>query len=219
MLGDAVPLFGADGKPSGAVAAFVDISERKRTEEHLRQSQKLESIGLLAGGIAHDFNNLLTGVMGNASLLLEDAPPEWAEPLRSIVAATERGAHLTRQLLAYSGKGQFIVRELDVTQAVNEMADLVQFSIPKSVSLALNLERRLPLVAMDPGQLQQILMNLVINAGEAIGDGNPGRITVTTSMADITAPLTDELGEEVAAGRYVCIEVRDTGCGIAPEKK
>src|SRR5581483_3274836 len=105
------------------------------------------------------------------------------------------------------------------TQAVNEMADLVQFSIPKSVSLALNLERRLPPVTMDPGQLQQILMNLVINAGESIGDGKPGRITVTTSMTDIAVPFTDELGEEVSPGRYVVIEVRDTGSGIAPEKK
>ncbi len=219
MLGDAVPLFAEDGKPRGAVGAFVDITERKRTEERLRQAQKLESIGLLAGGIAHDFNNLLTGVMGNASLLLEDAAPDRAELLRSIVSSTERAAHLTRQLLAYSGKGQFIVRELDITQAVNEMADLVQFSIPKSVSLALNLERRLPSVSMDPGQLQQILMNLVINAGEAIGEGNPGRITLTTSMADIPAPFADELGEEIGPGRYVCIEVRDTGSGIDTEKK
>lgn len=123
MLGDAVPLFGEDGKPRGAVGAFVDISERKRTEERLRQTQKLESIGLLAGGIAHNFNNLLTGVMGSASMLLEDAPPESREALRSIIAASEQAAHLTRQLLAYSGKGQFIVRELDVTQAVNEMAE------------------------------------------------------------------------------------------------
>ncbi len=197
----------------------TDITEQKKAEDRLRQSQKLESVGLLAGGVAHDFNNLLTGVMGNASLLLEDAAPEQADVLRSIIASTERAAHLTRQLLAYSGKGQFIVRDMDVTQAVNEMADLVQFSIPKSVSLALNLERRLPFVAMDPGQLQQILMNLVINAGEAIGDSNPGRITVTTSMTDLRSPFTDELGVELAAGRYVCIEVHDTGSGIDPEKK
>ncbi|HEX8984146.1 MAG TPA: ATP-binding protein, partial [Bryobacteraceae bacterium] len=200
-------------------ALFTDVTARKRNEERLRQTQKLESVGLLAGGIAHDFNNLLTGVMGSASLLLEDAAPGHAEVLRSIIASTERAAHLTRQLLAYSGKGQFIVREMDVSQAVNETADLVQFSIPKSASLALNLERRLPWVAMDPGQLQQILMNLVINAGEAIGDGNPGRITVTTSMADIQSPFNDELGEEIAPGRYVCIEVRDTGSGIDPAKK
>ncbi len=212
-------IYTAGGKLASVLSQVLDITEKKRNEERLRQSQKLESIGLLAGGIAHDFNNILTGVMGNASLLLEDAPPVRADVLRSIIASAERAAHLTRQLLAYSGKGQFIVRELDVTQAVNEMADLVQFSIPKSASLALNLERRLPLVAMDPGQLQQILMNLVINAGEAIGDGNPGRITVTTSMADVPSPFIDDLGEEIAPGRYICIEVHDTGSGIDPEKK
>ncbi|HEY7388237.1 MAG TPA: hypothetical protein VH640_06995 [Bryobacteraceae bacterium] len=107
--------------------------------------------------------------------LLADAAPGRANVLRSIIASSEQAAHLTRQLLAYSGKGQFIVRELDITQAVNEIAGLVQFSIPKSASLRLDLEQRLPAVAMDPGQLQQILMNLVINAGEAIGNGNPGK--------------------------------------------
>ena len=213
------PLRDKSGKLVGAMMVAFDISERKRAEERLRQTQKLESIGLLAGGIAHDFNNLLTGLMGNASLLLEDAPPERAELLRSIIAGTERAAHLTRQLLAYSGKGQFIVRELDVTQAVNEMADLVQFSIPKSAELRLDLQRRLPPVAMDPGQLQQILMNLVINAGEAIGEGHPGRIAVSTSVVDIGCPFTDDIGEDIAPGRYVRIEVRDTGSGIDPEKK
>jgi two-component system cell cycle sensor histidine kinase/response regulator CckA len=197
----------------------TDITEQKKAEDRLRQAQKLESIGLLAAGIAHDFNNILTGVMGNASLLMEDAPSDQVETLEAIVSSTERAAHLTKQLLAYSGKGQFIVRDLDITQAVNEIADLVQFSIPKSVSVNLNLERRLPLVSMDPGQLQQILMNLVINAGEAIGDGDSGRITVTTWLADVKAAFTDELSEEVGAGRYVCVEVRDTGPGIDPEKK
>ena len=219
MLGDAVPLLGEDGRPRGAVGAFLDITERKRNEERLRQTQKLESVGLLAGGIAHDFNNLLTGVMGNASILLEDVGGEQAELARGIIVSAERAAHLTRQLLAYSGKGQVVVRHLDVSQAVNEMADLVQFSIPKSVSLALNLERRLAMVAMDPSQLQQILMNLVINAGEAIGEGNPGRITVATSKTDVQTPFTDAIGEEIAPGRYVTIEVSDTGSGVDLEKK
>lgn len=209
----------AQGRPVALVGISRDITDQKRAAERQRQTQKLESIGLLAGGIAHDFNNLLTGVMGSASLLLEDAPPEHAKLLRSIVSATERAAHLTRQLLAYSGKGQFIIRDLDITQAVSEAADLVQFSIPKSAGLTLNLDRRLPPVAMDPAQLQQTLMNLVINAGEAIGEGNPGRITVTTSITDIGRPFTDDNGEDIAPGRYVCIEVHDTGAGLDPGKK
>ena len=197
----------------------VEITELRKNEERLRETQKLESIGLLAGGIAHDFNNLLTGVMGNASLLLEDAQPEQAEVLRAILSSTERASHLTRQLLAYSGKGQFVVRDLDITQNLNEIADLIQFSIPKSVELRLNLQRRVPTVSMDPGQLQQVLMNLVINAGEAIGDGQPGAIAVATSVSDFEQTFRDDIGAELAPGRYVVIDVADTGAGIAPEKK
>jgi PAS domain S-box-containing protein len=198
----------------------VDITGLKKAEERLRQAQKLESIGMLAGGIAHDFNNLLTSVMGNASLLLmEELRPGQAELAQSITESAERAAHLTRQLLAYSGKGQFVVRDLDASDAVNGMADLMQFSIPKSVSLSLHLERRLPPVTMDPGQLQQILMNLVINAGEAMGEGRPGRITVATSMVDLRQPHANAAGDEVPPGRYVCIEVGDTGSGIEPENQ
>jgi PAS domain S-box-containing protein len=219
MLGDAVPLFDDQGRPRGAVGAFVDITERKRNEERLRQSQKLESIGLLAGGVAHDFNNLLTGILGNASMVLEEVPARPAERIREVMAAAERAAHLTRQLLAYSGKGQFVVRDLDVSEAVQEIGDLVQFSIPKSVQLAVTVEKRLPLVRMDPGQLQQILMNLVINAGEAIGEGNPGRITVATATRHVEADFVDAMGKHVAAGRYVCVEISDTGSGISEEQK
>jgi len=198
---------------------MLDITERKRDEERLRQSQKLESVGLLAGGIAHDFNNLLTGILGYASLVVDEIPPGPAAKIREVIAGAERAAHLTRQLLAYSGKGQFKVQDVDVSRAVHEIADLVQFSIPKSVQLSVNVEKRLPLVRMDLGQLQQILMNLVINAGEAVGEGVPGRITVGTSMRDIETAFTDARGEQVAAGRYVGIEISDTGEGISEETK
>ncbi|HWR50570.1 MAG TPA: ATP-binding protein, partial [Bryobacteraceae bacterium] len=216
LLGDAVPLFGEDGRPSGAVGAFVDITDLKRAEERLRQSQKLESIGLLAGGIAHDFNNLLTGIMGYASMVLDEVGPGPARRIQEVLGNAERAAGLTRQLLAYSGQGQFISQDLDVSQAVNETADLMQLSIPKSVDLVINVQRRLPVVRMDPSQLQQIIMNLIINAGEAIGQGSPGRITVATSMRDVGKAFVDAIGGEVAPGRYVSIEVSDTGCGIDP---
>ena len=217
-LSRAVPLLDESGEITEWFGAASDVTERKQTEERLRQTQKLESVGLLAGGVAHDFNNLLTGVIGNASLLLEDVGTDQAGLLRGIINSAERAAHLTRQLLAYSGKGQVVVRELDVSQAVNETADLVQFSLPKSVNLSLNLERRLPPVTMDPSQLQQILMNLVINGGEAIGEGNPGRITVATSMIDIPKPFIDAVGEEIQPGRHTLIDVTDTGTGIDPDK-
>ncbi|HOQ44618.1 MAG TPA: PocR ligand-binding domain-containing protein [Bryobacteraceae bacterium] len=209
---------GDDGKAVRSVGMVQDITDSKRAEDALRQAQKLESIGLLAGGVAHDFNNLLTGIIGHASMLAEEASGETGEHVNAILRAAEKAAHLTRQLLAYSGKGQFAIRELDVSQAVQEIGDLVQFSIPKSVDLSFNLQKRLPLVQVDPSQFQQIVMNLVINAGEAIGEGNPGRITVSTSMADIAEAFPDAVGRLVAPGRYVSVEVSDTGCGIAPDK-
>jgi signal transduction histidine kinase/CheY-like chemotaxis protein len=219
MLGHAVPLRGEDGRTTGAVGAFLDVSDRMRAEERMRQTQKLESLGLLAGGIAHDFNNLLTGIMGNASMILDNAAPDIADSIREVIASAERAAHLTRQLLAYSGKGQFVVRDLDISQAVQEIASLIQFSVPKSVDLALTLQRRIPRVRMDPGHLQQILMNLVINAGEAIGEGHSGKVTVATSMADVEQPFLDAIGEEVPSGRYVCVEVEDTGGGIEESQR
>ena len=212
-------IYDGEGKLTSIFSQVLDITERRRNEERLRQAQKLESVGLLAGGIAHDFNNLLTGIMGNASIALEQAGPGAAERIEEVIRSAERAAGLTRQLLAYSGKGQYVVREIDVAEAVGEIADLVQFSIPKSAGLVITEQRRLPAVRMDPSQLQQVLMNLVINAGEAIGEGNPGRITVGTSMADLQEPLTDAIGEEIAPGRYVCIEVTDNGPGIEADKR
>jgi PAS domain S-box-containing protein len=208
------PVYEPGGRQILAVIITRDMTARKRAEERIRQSQKLESLGLLAGGIAHDFNNLLTGIMGNASMVLDEIEPGPAGRVRAVIESAERAANLTRQLLAYSGKGQFIVRDLNVSEVVNEIAALVEFSLPKSVQLSVTVQRRLPLVRMDPSQLQQVVMNLVINAGEAIGEGNPGRIAVATSAAMVERPFVDTAGEEVAPGRYVCIDVSDTGSGI-----
>jgi len=197
----------------------TDIEENKIAEERLRQTQKLESVGLLAGGIAHDFNNLLTGIMGNASLLLEDASDAAAERLRDVLGCAERAASLTRQLLAYAGKGQFIVQDLDIADVVQEISRLIESSIPKSVEFVLNVQKRLPAVRMDPSQLQQVVMNLLINAGEAVGEGNSGRITLAAGVEDVARPFVDEIGQEVVAGRYLSIEVTDTGAGIDDETK
>jgi two-component system CheB/CheR fusion protein len=196
-----------------------DDTERQRGSEVVLQRQKLESVGLLAGGVAHDFNNLLTGIMGNASLIVEEMPPGSAKRVREIIRGAERAAQLTKQLLAYSGKGPTIIQDVDISEAVSNLGGLVEFSIPKSVQLALAVQKRLPLVRMDPGQLQQILMNLVINAGEAIGEGAPGKITVTTGVADVDKSFVDALGQEIVAGRYVVIEVQDTGSGIDDQSR
>jgi PAS domain S-box-containing protein len=219
FLSRALPARDDQGHITHWYGTSTDIQEKKCAEEQLRQTQKLESVGLLAGGIAHDFNNLLTAILGNASLVLDEIGPGPAERIREVISSAERAASLTRQLLAYTGKGHFVVRDLDVSEAVQEISGLVEFSIPKSVELVLNVQKRLPAVRMDPSHLQQILMNLVINAGEAIGEGNSGKITISTRITDVAKPFVDAIGEEIAPGRYVCIEVTDTGIGISEENK
>ena len=160
----------------------LDITDRKRTEEdlrvkeeQLRQAQKMESIGVLAGGIAHDFNNLLTGVLGNASLMLENLP-SW-DPNRSLVEglmdSANRAADLTRQLLAYAGKGRFFLQKVSVSRVVRGMGDLLRASVPSNVEIDLDLEDEIPAIEGDAGQIEQIVMNLVLNASEAIGE-RPG---------------------------------------------
>jgi PAS domain S-box-containing protein len=196
-----------------------DISERKRVEENLRQTQKLESLGILAGGIAHDFNNLLTGILGNASLISEELPAQ--SPTRglaeSVILAAERAAHLTRQMLAYSGRGRFLIQPMDCSGQVREITALIAASIPKNVQVRLALEDDLPPVEADAGQFQQLVMNLVINGAEAVGEAS-GTVTISTGLEDLSAQqiagMTFAAG--LKPGRYVSLEVRDTGCGMDP---
>src|SRR5438874_2267130 len=159
--------------------------ERKSLEEQIRQSQRLESLGLLAGGVAHDFNNLLTGILGNASLALDvlDPPEPARSMLESVIQATERAADLTRQLLAYAGKGRFFVRTVDVSTLVRDISDLMRTSIPKKVRFTLDLSTDLPPVEADATQIQQLVMNLVLNAGEAIGEQG-GSIQLITRLEE-----------------------------------
>src|SRR6185312_9874255 len=133
---------------------------------------KLESLGLLAGGIAHDFNNLLTGILGNASLAFTEVSAD--DPvrmrMRQIVQASERAAFLTRQMLAYAGRGRFVTEAIDLGDLVREISALVRTSIPKTVELKLDFAPDLPPIEADPAQMQQVIMNLVINRAEAIGE-------------------------------------------------
>jgi PAS domain S-box-containing protein len=215
----AVPLTLPNGQMH-CLSIVADITKRKRAEERYRETQKLESLGVLAGGIAHDFNNLLVGILGNASLAVESLSP--ANPTRAllndVVKASERAADLTRQLLAYAGKGKFLVQSIDLTAAIRDISSLIQASIPKNVQLRLDLQQGLPAVEADFAQLQQLVMNLIINAAEAVGDES-GAVLVTTGLEEIDGDRlrTARLGDALAPGPHVFFEVQDTGCGMTAE--
>ena len=216
-----VPFLGEDGRPVQFVAIRADITQRKEAEDALRQSQKLESLGVLSGGIAHDFNNLLTTILGNANLGAMHLPPESpALPyLRQIEQATLRAADLTRQLLAYAGKGRLQVVEVDLNRLVVEMTQLLTVSISKKAMVRYDLAHSLPTISADPSQVQQLVMNLVTNASEAIGEEASGLITVRTGVQSVDEATNGGLlpALPLAAGTYVTLEVSDTGCGMAPE--
>jgi two-component system CheB/CheR fusion protein len=195
-----------------------DVSERKKFARELQETQKLESLGLLAGGIAHDFNNLLTGILGNASLAYSETSAD--QPLRmrlrEIVQASERAAFLSRQMLAYAGKGRYVIETMDLGDLVSEISVLVRTSIPKTVELKLDLAPNLPPIDADPAQVQQVVMNLVINGAEAIGENTAGKVEIRTSLVEISAGERPEFfgSEQSAAGAYVQLEVHDTGSGM-----
>ena len=206
-----------DGNPSGWLQVDRDVTERNRMEMHLRDTQKLESLGVLAGGIAHDFNNLLVGILGNISLAQEALDPSspvlpW---LKDAVEASERAASLTRQMLAYAGKGHLFVTPVDLSRVVRDAMSLVRGSIPQNVEVELELKELLPCVEGDALQLQQVVLNLMLNASEAIGE-QPGRMMVRTGVREIGEGDEDAVYDvgRPEPGRYATIEVEDTGAGI-----
>ncbi|MFH0954359.1 MAG: CHASE4 domain-containing protein [Verrucomicrobiota bacterium] len=219
----------SSGMIVGAISLALDITERSRMEEERRkletqiqQTQKLESLGVLAGGIAHDFNNLLMAILGNADLALAKLPPESPvrDAIREIEKGSRRAADLCQQMLAYSGRGRFVIEPLDLTRVVREMAYMLEVSVSKKAILRYNFAQNLPAVEADATQVRQVVMNLIINASEAIGDRS-GVIAVTTGCVecDETFLRGSYLGEKLPAGVYVFLEVADTGCGMTEETK
>ncbi len=207
--------------------AVTDITERKWAEEkrlqlerQMQQTQKLESLGVLAGGIAHDFNNLLTVILGNASLALDELPPitPARDSLISIEETSLRAAELCRQMLAYSGKGQCVIENIRPGDLIGEMVSLLKASISKKAIFNLNLKDSLPPLRGDPSQIRQVIMNLVINASEALGE-HSGAITISTGVMECSREYLSEafLDESLAEGSYVWLEVSDTGCGMDQE--
>jgi PAS domain S-box-containing protein len=191
--------------------------ERLEFERRMLHTQKLESLGVLAGGIAHDFNNLLMAILGNLDLALMDLSP--VSPARTSieqsVIAGRRAADLTRQMLAYSGRGRLNVGRVNLSDLIEQNAHLLRTCISKIVTLNLQIDRNLPLITADAGQLQQIVMNLVTNASEAIGE-RAGVITLATGVLDCSGDyLRRSRAEEIPMpGRFVFVSVADTGCGM-----
>jgi len=196
------------------------IEKNMKIEAQMLHAQKLESLGILAGGIAHDFNNILLAILGNAELALMRLVPESpaTNNLKQIELAAQRAADLAQQMLAYSGKGQFIVEGLDINVLITEMNHILEVSISKKILMRLNLVKDLPLFVGDATQIRQIIMNLVINASEAIVEAE-GFITITTGSLECDQDFLSKiwLFDELEAGPYVYFEVADTGCGMGRE--
>lgn len=195
-------------------------ADQKALERKLLETQKLESLGVLAGGIAHDFNNLLTGILGNASLaanVLGSHSPVHSY-LDQVEKASLRAAELCKQMLAYSGKGRFVVSPVDLNTLVNETTNLLRLSISKRAAIHYRLAPGLPAVNADATQLRQVIMNLVINASEALGNSD-GEISVATGSKRMTAAELTEAHAtaDAAPGEYVWCDIADTGCGMKPE--
>ncbi len=194
--------------------------ERQRLETQMRHAQKLESLGVLAGGIAHDFNNLLVGILGNTGLALMDlAPDAPARPLlEEVEKAALRAAELSRQMLAYSGRGRFQVQVFQLNSLVEEMTNLLVASISKKARLEFDFARGVPSVEGDPTQVRQVVMNLITNASDALSD-QAGSIRIRTGAmaADRRYLLGLFPDAGLAEGNYVFLEVADTGCGMDAE--
>jgi len=195
--------------------------EKERMERQLLHAQKLESLGVLAGGIAHDFNNILAAIMGHAAMAENKAtrdPLAVLQHLERIVSAAERAAELCKQMLAYSGCGKFVAQEIDLSGLIENITNMLEVSLNKGVVLKMELQRPLPVIEADAAQMQQIIMNLITNANEAIGQRS-GVIAIRTG---VIAARDDYLkhcicAEDIETGRFIWMEVSDTGCGMDQE--
>ncbi len=216
VVENVVGIFDEAGRLTGLKGYLFDITEHKRLEEELRQSQKMEAVGRLAGGIAHDFSNVLTAIQGFTELLLlgkEEQDPDFRR-LHEIQRAAQQGSALTRQLLTFSRRGQVEFKPLDLNMLVRRFESLMRRIIGEDVELILNLTGEDMIVMADPGHLEQVMMNLVINAREAMPLG--GQITLETIRMDMDEAMA-RLHPPLIPGTHVCLSVGDTGSGMDAE--
>jgi two-component system, cell cycle sensor histidine kinase and response regulator CckA len=222
------PLLGDDGRAYALCGIATDITDRLaaaqeklQLERQFLETQKLESLGVLAGGIAHDFNNILTAILGNATLgnmeLAREHPAR--EHLEQIEVAARRARDLCAQMLAYAGKASFVIAPVNLSTLVSETTALLEVSVAKRARLALELDGDLPAISGDATQLRQIIMNLVINAADATNDVPDGMITVHTGSRELTAGFFRNAvnASDCSGGRYVELAVRDNGSGMPPD--
>jgi signal transduction histidine kinase/CheY-like chemotaxis protein len=220
LLCAGVPRFQSDGSFAGYIGSSLDITDLKRTQERALAGQKLESIGLLASGIAHDFNNLLGGILTSAELALaeraENAPCE--EELLRIKAAAIGGGQIVRELMIFGATGNPTFEPVDLSRLVREMIQVVKISISKAAALNSDLPENLSMVFGNAAQLRQLVMNLVINASQAIGD-REGEIRITTKVLPEHESTTIATEANLPTCRYLKLEVSDTGDGMTEEVK
>jgi PAS domain S-box-containing protein len=206
-----------DGRIVGLLGVARDVTERKRLEDQVRQSQKMESLGTLAGGIAHDFNNLLAIILGHASLLprQQQTPGKLSSSVDAIVKATNRGAALVNQLLMFASKTDVQFESVELNDIVNEIVKLVAETFTKSIVITTRLDTDLPPIVADPTQLHQMVLNLCINARDAMPRG--GTLSLVTTLVSGDALVSQYA--EVAAPLYVSLQVSDTGVGMDQQTK
>jgi PAS domain S-box-containing protein len=209
-------MYGDDGTPIRILGVTRDISERKRLEEQLRQSAKMQAIGELAGGIAHEFNNMLTGILGYANMLRLTAEPGTTvhESARTIERAAERAADLTRKLLGFARRGRRRREEVDLNEVMSNAVTLLRQTITDNVSVSCELNPDELNVIGDRGQLEQVLLNLAVNARDAMPSGGELTISIGTVQIDDASPPVEP---DVLPGKYAVLRVSDTGSGIAAD--
>lgn len=211
------PITNAEGEVTGFASVQRDVTQQRKMQNKLEHTDRVDSLGVLAGGIAHDFNNLLTAILGNISLALRKLDP--ASPalkhLQAVENASYSASDLCKQMLAYSGKGKFVVKAINLSDLVENMGKLIDVSLAKNVVLKYHLAEHLSPIDADVAQMQQVILNLITNASEAI-EGKSGVISLSTGVMQVNADYLNGCvgSEQLEPGRYISLEVSDTGCGM-----